>query len=155
LSERQVERWLCLRRSQDKPSTLTKFCETWCQCLYYTFSFSYGVFCLWEKPWLCDINHSWYGYPHQSITSHFWWYYMISLAVSKIFDIKWKDFWQKFIHHIATICLTGFSWMCNLHRIGTLVLLTHECSDISVNLPICHCITVSTVCLTNIFSVLT
>ncbi|XP_033606477.1 ceramide synthase 6, partial [Cryptotermes secundus] len=67
LSERQVERWLCLRRSQDKPSTLTKFCETWCQCLYYTFSFSYGVFCLWEKPWLCDINHSWYGYPHQML----------------------------------------------------------------------------------------
>jgi len=27
-SERQVERWLRLRRSQDKPSTLTKFCET-------------------------------------------------------------------------------------------------------------------------------
>lgn len=26
-SERQVERWLRLRRSQDKPSTLTKFCE--------------------------------------------------------------------------------------------------------------------------------
>lgn len=28
-SERQVERWLRLRRSQDKPSTLTKFCESW------------------------------------------------------------------------------------------------------------------------------
>lgn len=26
-SERQVERWLRLRRTQDKPSTLTKFCE--------------------------------------------------------------------------------------------------------------------------------
>lgn len=26
-TERQVERWLRLRRSQDKPSTLTKFCE--------------------------------------------------------------------------------------------------------------------------------
>jgi len=29
LSERQVERWLRLRRSQNKPSTLTKFSETW------------------------------------------------------------------------------------------------------------------------------
>lgn len=26
-SERQVERWLRLRRTQDKPSMLTKFCE--------------------------------------------------------------------------------------------------------------------------------
>ncbi|KDR21874.1 LAG1 longevity assurance-like protein 6, partial [Zootermopsis nevadensis] len=136
LSERQVERWLRLRRAQDKPSTLTKFCETCWRWLYYTYSFSYGVFCLWDKPWLWDINHSWYDYPHQGITSDCWWYYMISLAfywslaVSQFSDVKRKDFRQMFIHHIATICLMGFSWMCNLHRIGTLVLLTHDCADI-------------------------
>lgn len=28
-SQRQVERWLRLRCSQDKPSTLKKFCENW------------------------------------------------------------------------------------------------------------------------------
>jgi len=136
LSERQVERWLRLRRSQDKPSTLTKFCETCWRWLYYTYSFLYGVFCLWDKPWLWDINHSWYDYPHQSITSDCWWYYMISLAyywslaVSQFFDVKRKDFWQMFVHHIATICLMTFSWVCNLHRIGTLVLLIHDCADI-------------------------
>lgn len=27
-TERQVERWLRLRRAQDKPSTLVKFCES-------------------------------------------------------------------------------------------------------------------------------
>lgn len=27
MSERQVERWLRLRRAQEKPSTLVKFCE--------------------------------------------------------------------------------------------------------------------------------
>lgn len=60
------------------------------------------------------------------ISLAFYW----SLAVSQFFDVKRKDFWQMFIHHIAAICLMGFSWMCNLHRIGTLVLLTHDCSDI-------------------------
>lgn len=136
MSERQVERWLRLRRSQDRPSTLTKFCESCWRWLYYTFAFSYGVFCLWDKPWLWDINHSWYDYPHQSITSDCWWYYMFSLAfywslaVSQFFDVKRKDFWQMFVHHIATICLMGFSWVCNLHRIGTLVLLVHDCADI-------------------------
>ncbi|KAJ9596203.1 hypothetical protein L9F63_027173, partial [Diploptera punctata] len=135
-SERQVERWLRHRRSQDKPSTLTKFCETSWRWFYYTFSFSYGLICLWDKPWLWDINHSWYDYPHQSITADCWWYYMISLAfywslaVSQFFDVKRKDFWQMFIHHIATICLMAFSWICNLHRIGTLVLLIHDCADI-------------------------
>nr|CAD7601984.1 unnamed protein product [Timema genevievae] len=92
-SERQVERWLRLRRSQDRPSTL-------------------------------------------SVTSDCWWYYMISLAfywsltVSQFFDVKRKDFWQMFIHHIATISLMAFSWVCNLHRIGTLVLVIHDCADI-------------------------
>ncbi|KAK7867400.1 hypothetical protein R5R35_003830 [Gryllus longicercus] len=134
-SERQVERWLRLRRSQDRPSVLTKFCETSWRWLYYTYSFLYGIFCLWDKPWLWDINENWYSYPHQGITTDCWWYYMSSLAfywslaVSQFFDVKRKDFWQMFVHHIATICLLSFSWVCNLHRIGTLVLLTHDCAD--------------------------
>ncbi|XP_069678486.1 ceramide synthase 6 isoform X2 [Periplaneta americana] len=72
----------------------------------------------------------------QSVTSDCWWYYMISLAfywslaVSQFFDVKRKDFWQMFVHHIATISLMAFSWICNLHRIGTLVLVTHDCADI-------------------------
>jgi len=53
-----------------------------------------------------------------------------SLTVSQFFDVKRKDFWQMFVHHIATICLMAFSWVCNLHRIGTLVLLIHDCADI-------------------------
>ena len=60
------------------------------------------------------------------ISLAFYW----SLAVSQFFDVKRKDFWQMFIHHIATICLMAFSWICNLHRIGTLVLLIHDCADI-------------------------
>lgn len=53
-----------------------------------------------------------------------------SLTVSQFFDVKRKDFWQMFIHHIATIMLMGFSWTTNLHRVGTLVLLLHDCADI-------------------------
>lgn len=72
----------------------------------------------------------------QGVTRDTWWYYMISLsfywalAVSQFFDVKRKDFWQMFVHHICTICLLSFSWICNFHRIGTLVLLTHDCGDI-------------------------
>jgi len=53
-----------------------------------------------------------------------------ALAVSQFVDVKRKDFWQMFVHHICTICLLSFSWICNFHRIGTLVLLTHDCGDI-------------------------
>lgn len=136
MSERQIERWLRLRRAQDKPSTLIKFCENSWRCLYYTYSFIYGVWCLWDKPWLWNIDECWTNYPHQSITSDCWWYYMISLSfywsltVSQFRDVKRKDFWQMFVHHIATILLMAFSWVCNLIRVGTLVLLVHDCADI-------------------------
>jgi len=63
-----------------------------------------------------------------------------SLTVSQFFDVKRKDFWQMFVHHIATICLMAFSWVCNLHRIGTLVLLVHDCADIFLEVS-CMCLT--------------
>lgn len=135
-SERKVERWLRMRRSQDKPSTLVKFCENAWRCLYYLCSFVFGVIVLWDKSWLWNINECWYTYPHQSVAEGVWWYYIISLTfywslcVSQFFDVKRKDFWQMFVHHIATIVLMSFSWITNLHRIGSLVLVTHDCADI-------------------------
>lgn len=136
MSERQVERWLRLRKAQNKPSTLTKFCECSWRCLYYIFSFVYGLMVLWDKPWLWNINECWTNFPHQSVTSDLWWYYMISmsfywsLSFSQFFDVKRKDFWQMFIHHIATIVLMCLSWVVNVFRIGTLVLVVHDSADI-------------------------
>ncbi|XP_066153700.1 ceramide synthase 6 [Euwallacea fornicatus] len=136
MSERQVERWLRLRKAQNKPSTLTKFCENCWRCTYYSFSFFYGIIVLWDKPWLWNINECWNGFPHQSVTNDIWWYYMFSLAfywslcVSQFFDVKRKDFWQMFIHHIASILLMSLSWIVNVFRIGTLVLVVHDLADI-------------------------
>ncbi|CAH2211352.1 jg8525, partial [Pararge aegeria aegeria] len=65
MSERQVERWWRLRRSQDKPSKLTKFCENAWRCSFYFYNFSYGTFILWDKDWLWDIDQCYIGYPHQ------------------------------------------------------------------------------------------
>ncbi|KAH9640536.1 hypothetical protein HF086_001585 [Spodoptera exigua] len=136
MTERQVERWWRLRRSQDKPSTLVKFCENMWRFTFYLYNFSYGLFILWEKEWLWDIDQCYIGYPHQGLTNDIWWYYMISaafywsLTFSQFWDVRRKDFWQMFVHHIATILLLSFSWVCNLHRIGTLVLLVHDCADI-------------------------
>ncbi|KAF6212790.1 hypothetical protein GE061_010499 [Apolygus lucorum] len=136
MSVRQVERWLRLRKAQEKPSTLAKFCENSWRCLYYSFSFVYGLWCLWDKPWLWNIDECWTNYPHQSIDNDVWWYYIISLSfywsltISQFSDVKRKDFWQMFVHHNATIALMAFSWVCNLCRVGTLVLLIHDCADI-------------------------
>lgn len=60
------------------------------------------------------------------ISCSFYW----ALLFSSFADIKRKDFWEMFIHHIVTILLIVLSWTCNLVRIGTLVLIIHDCADV-------------------------
>jgi len=60
------------------------------------------------------------------ISMAFYW----SLTFSQFADNKRKDFWQMFIHHALTLVLISLSWICNLHRVGSLVLLVHDCADI-------------------------
>ncbi|KAI8441923.1 hypothetical protein MSG28_005595 [Choristoneura fumiferana] len=85
MTERQVERWWRLRRSQDKPTTLVKFCENAWKCTFY----------------VCNFG----------VTNDIWWYYMVSsafywsLTLSQFWDVRRKDFWQMFVHHLATIAL--------------------------------------------------
>lgn len=72
----------------------------------------------------------------QAVTDDVWWYYMISmafywsLAFSQFADHKRKDFWQMFIHHVLTLLLIALSWVCNIHRVGSLILLVHDCADV-------------------------
>lgn len=65
MTERQVERWWRLRRSQDKPSTLVKFCENMWRFTFYLASFTFGLVILWDKDWLWNIDQCYVGYPHQ------------------------------------------------------------------------------------------
>lgn len=60
------------------------------------------------------------------ISMSFYW----ALTVTQFFDNKRKDFWQMFIHHMITLLLMALSWVCNLHRVGALVLVVHDCADI-------------------------
>lgn len=72
------------------------------------------------------------------MTNDVWWYYMSSMAFywsltfSQFIDNKRKDFWQMFIHHVLTLVLFIFSWICNIHRVGSLILLVHDSADVLV-----------------------
>ena len=100
------------------------------------FKVALGLYCLLDKPWLTDLRHCWYGYPWHPVSPAVWWYYMTamtyfwSLCVSQFIDVKRKDFWQLMVHHVTTLALMAFSWTCNLTRMGTLVLLVHDCADV-------------------------
>jgi len=135
LSYLQVERWLRQRRQVDQPTTLSKFQETGWRWTFYLSALVYGAWCLWPKPWFADIHHCWIDYPFHQVDTDVRVYYIVelsfywSLMISQFFDVKRKDFWEMFIHHNVTIALISLSWVTHFTRVGTLVILVHDCSD--------------------------
>ncbi|XP_014680865.1 PREDICTED: ceramide synthase 6-like isoform X2 [Priapulus caudatus] len=135
VTERHIERWFRQRRNQDRPSVLRKFTESCWRFLYYLSAFVYGVCILWNKPWFWDTTHCWINFPFQPLLPEVYWFYMIemsfylSLTFSQFLDVKRKDFWQMFVHHMCTLMLLTFSWGGNMIRVGTLVLVIHDAVD--------------------------
>ncbi|XP_070301910.1 LOW QUALITY PROTEIN: ceramide synthase 5 [Salvelinus sp. IW2-2015] len=132
---RKIQRWFRHRRNQDKPSILTKFCESMWRSTFYLCIFTYGIRFLWQCPWMWDTHHCWYNYPTQVLTPGLYHYYMTelgfywSLMFSQFTDIKRKDFPIMFIHHLATVSLISFSYANNMLRVGSLVMWRHDASD--------------------------
>ncbi|XP_072350076.1 ceramide synthase 6-like isoform X1 [Scyliorhinus torazame] len=133
---RKIQRWFRHRRNQDKPSTLTKFCESMWRLVFYFYIFFYGVRFLWKAPWFWDTRHCWYSYPYQKLMFDMYYYYIMelsfywSLMFSQFTDIKRKDFLIMFLHHLATVGLITFSYANNMLRVGTLVMCLHDASDL-------------------------
>ncbi|CAN8003773.1 unnamed protein product [Ixodes hexagonus] len=134
VTERTVQLWVRQRTTQQKK--LSKFAETVWRFFFYAGIFCYGLYALWDKPWLWDTMHCWYGYPNHPVPDGIWWYYMVQLGfylsctLSHFVSTKRRDFWQMFVHHIVTVTLLCLSWSCNLHRIGSLVLVIHDFADV-------------------------
>uniref|UniRef100_A0A6A7FUM3 Ceramide synthase 6-like n=1 Tax=Hirondellea gigas TaxID=1518452 RepID=A0A6A7FUM3_9CRUS len=139
-SERKVERWLRARRAMNQINTYSKFIECAWQFTYYSSAFVFGVYVLYDKSWLYDINSCWDDYPYSRLDSDVWWYYMISLGfywsmtITHFIETKRKDFYQMFFHHLVTIALMVFSFTCNFVRMGSLILIIHDIADVPLQM---------------------
>jgi sphingoid base N-palmitoyltransferase len=56
----------------------------------------------------------------------FYWSYL----ASQYFDVRRKDFWQMFFHHINALVLMAFMYAISMLRLGSLVILVHDFSII-------------------------
>ena len=56
--------------------------------------------------------------------------FYFSLLGSQFSDVKRKDFWQMFLHHVVTLALLIFSLATNFQRLGSLVLVLHDTVDV-------------------------
>uniref|UniRef100_A0A8C6SRC0 Ceramide synthase 3a n=1 Tax=Neogobius melanostomus TaxID=47308 RepID=A0A8C6SRC0_9GOBI len=124
------------RRFMDRPSVLRKFTEACWRFAFYLCAFGGGILALYDKEWFYDTREVWTGFPKQSMLDSQYWYYILelsfysSLLLSVAFDIKRKDFREQIVHHCATVVLLSFSWCVNYIRVGTLVMLVHDASDV-------------------------
>jgi len=130
-----VKQWLAARKSLNRPSQLQKFNECCWRFTFYVVVWVYGLYVLKDKIWFYDTNWCWKNYPNHLVSDDIYFYYIIeisfyfSLLASQFSDVKRKDFWQMFLHHIVTLTLLIMSLLCNFSRIGSLVLLLHDTAD--------------------------
>nr|XP_023653417.1 ceramide synthase 6 [Paramormyrops kingsleyae] len=133
---RPIQRWFRQRRNQEKPSTLTLFCESMWRFTYYLYIFTYGVQFLNKTTWIWNTKYCWYSYPYQPLTVDLHYYYVLQLSfyLSMLFmqftDIRKKDFLLILMHHLATILLVTFSYVNNMVRVGSLVMCLHDAADV-------------------------
>eukprot|EP00730_Choanoeca_flexa_P015592 TRINITY_DN7193_c0_g1_i1.p1 TRINITY_DN7193_c0_g1~~TRINITY_DN7193_c0_g1_i1.p1 ORF type:complete len:403 (+),score=78.67 TRINITY_DN7193_c0_g1_i1:1143-2351(+) len=122
-----------------------KFGECFVRATYYMMGF---LMCwhivatedYWPNTWNC-----WHGvYTTQTRSLQEEAYYVIELAfyiggvfVHVFIDKPLKDFYVMLFHHIITICLILFSYLMGHHRIGILVLLCHDVSDVFLDYAKC------------------
>ncbi|KAM3568026.1 hypothetical protein VYU27_009842, partial [Nannochloropsis oceanica] len=127
-------RW---RRQEGRENKrLAKFKEAcWRSCVYLT-AVGLSWVCVVPQLWFWDIRECWYGYPLQAVPSPVVFYYAyqlgnyLHLSLFQFTDTKRSDFWEMFLHHAATLFLIAFSWLSCFIRIGTLVMIVHDLSDV-------------------------
>lgn len=130
--------------------------------LLFHFSISvFGVYYFWDKPWWTNTKHLWLEFPFHPVEPGMTWYYLVQSAYnleaflfllvlsiqisfhhpSKCFPIQvsWSktvrgDFREMLIHHVVTNLLIVGSSYCRLTRIGSMVFLVHDLTDVPVDL---------------------
>jgi len=116
-----------------------KFTEVFWRFVLYCSAVLIGLWTLWGQPWMLGTGEPaecWSGWPLQTIEPAVYNFYVFSSGMYLHFfffqfvDVQKKDFWEMLVHHIATIFLMLMSWLTNFVRIGTLVLLLHDFSDV-------------------------
>lgn len=146
-----VGRLFVVSSAKSRIATIDKFCESAWFLTYYTTTFSYGIYTLWDAPWLWDYDHYWIGWPNQPFP--FWmraWYlFQLGNYVSASLFVllgpyfstsartHHKDFEIMIVHHVVTVGLISLSDWCGYHRVGSVVLLVHDVSDIFLEFAKC------------------
>jgi len=113
-----------------------KFSESSWKVIWYTLSLTSGLILVYYCEWWPETRNSYRPFPTNP-TGYYKLYYLLqfgfyvhSLMVHFFFEVKRSDFYVLFVHHIVTIWLIHFSYVSGLWKIGVLIMVVHDVSDV-------------------------
>eukprot|EP00884_Botryococcus_braunii_P003814 jgi/Botrbrau1/13433/Bobra.0082s0037.1 len=134
-----------LAKKKDIPfseSKLYKWKESCWKCLVY-FSFTVlATFCSIRENFFYDTRYFWLGctaFPPCNYYVSPWLrlfyalelgFYVQAIPSLCFWEVRRKDFWESFAHHIATVGLIVYSYQVNFVKVGVMVFLCHDVNDI-------------------------
>ncbi|KAI9319785.1 TLC domain-containing protein [Dichotomocladium elegans] len=112
-----------------------RFAEQGYSVLYYSISFSCGLYVMYHSPWWKDTSYYWRDYPVTDYDKSFKYYYLVQFAfwLQQIFVLQIeaprKDYRELVLHHINTLLLISLSYCCNFTGVGNAVFVYMDCPD--------------------------
>jgi len=132
---------VAMQKLQQPPDKLKlrvgKFNESFWKLIVYMTFVVLGMRAIIHEPWFSDCQQFWANYPTQSHSPELLQYYWMEMAFyisSQFMLLCWEtrrsDFYAMFIHHCATNTLIMFSYYKSCLRIGSIIMLLHDVSDV-------------------------
>jgi len=120
-----------------------RFSVTAFKALYFLCAASFGYWTLRNASWLpVEIGGSgsteayWTDYPYQHAPVEVKWYfcfnggYHLTVLFYLLSESPFPDFWEDCLRVVIASFLICFSYISNYFRVGSIVLLVHDCCDL-------------------------
>ncbi|CAO2654098.1 Nn.00g108310.m01.CDS01 [Neocucurbitaria sp. VM-36] len=115
---------------------LDRFKEQAWLIVYYTGSWSLGMYIMYHSDFWLNLHGIWEGWPFREVDGLFKWYYLVQWGfwIQQILVVnieeKRKDYAQMFTHHIFTTALMFLSYGYYHMRVGIVILTIMDFVDI-------------------------
>ncbi|KAJ4311370.1 Sphingosine N-acyltransferase lag1 [Neodidymelliopsis sp. IMI 364377] len=115
---------------------LDRFKEQAWLIVYYTISWSLGMYIMYHSDFWLNLHGIWEGWPFREVDGVFKWYYLVQWGfwIQQILVVnieeKRKDYAQMLTHHLFTTALMFLSYGYYHMRVGTVILCIMDFVDI-------------------------
>lgn len=135
-----ILRYVAIKARLRTKKAIARFVEQSWSIIYYSTSFSAGMYLFKQSEYWMSATNLWKGWPHYEIPVLTKAYYLIQLACwfQQIYVLhveeRRKDHYQMFTHHIITCALIIGSYYYYYTRVGHVILILMDVVDIQLSL---------------------